>query len=155
MKRMLAFFLTIIFLNLILSLGAAQEEKKDRESEKNTVKQQARSRTYRSVGRRDPFRSLLSGQEIKEKTLAREISEIPVDDIVLIGIVKVKSKFTAFINVGKGFPCSLKVGDRLADGFVKSITDFHVVFRKTKERGIVLLKPKNIIKEIFPERQKK
>lgn len=109
---------------------------------------QTRGPTYDPADRRDPFRNLLVGQEAREKGLVRGIQQIPVDDIVLIGIAKSKGKLEAIINDSQGYPYFIKTGDNLEDGFVLSVDDNRVVFRKTKERGIPLMKPKDIVKEI-------
>lgn len=105
---------------------------------------------YDPGGRRDPFRDLLAGREIKTKTVRGPL-DMSIDDIILIGIVKAKGRYTAIINGPQGFPYSVKVGDRFADGFVLSISANKVVFRKLKERGIPLMRPKDITKEINPE----
>jgi len=106
---------------------------------------------YNPEGRRDPFRDLLAGRELKSKTGIRGPIDMSINDIILIGIVKAKNRFTAIINGPQGFPYYVKVGDKFADGFVLSITPNKVVFRKLKERGIPLMRPKDITKEINPE----
>jgi len=45
----------------------------------------------------------------------------------------------------------VKVGDKFTDGFVLSITESQVVLRKTHERGIPLIRPRDIVKEITEE----
>jgi hypothetical protein len=44
-----------------------------------------------------------------------------------------------------------KIGDKFADGYVLSITATQVVLRKTHERGIPLMRPRDVIKEITEE----
>ena len=107
--------------------------------------------TYDPAGRRDPFRDLLAGRDVKDKPGEGGIASMSIDDVVLIGITKVKGKFTAIINGPDGFPLKVKVGNRFADGFVLSINDSKVVFRKTKERGVPMFIPKDVTKEINPE----
>lgn len=107
--------------------------------------------TYNPMGRRDPFRDLLVGQELQEKTPASGIHQISIDDIFLAGIVKAKGKYVAVINDPQGFSYYINAGDKFADGYVISIDDAKVVFRKTKDRGIPLYRPRNITKEINPE----
>ena len=107
--------------------------------------------TYDPGDRRDPFRDLLAGQEV-DNTLAGEgIASLSIDDLVLIGITKVRGKLNAVINGPQGFPHTIRTGDKFTDGFVLSIDDSKVTFRKTRERGVPLYKPKDIIKEINPE----
>ncbi len=107
--------------------------------------------TYDPAGRRDPFKNLLAGKEIKEKTQAGSTPQLYVDDVNLIGIVKYKNKYTAILSGPQGFPFYFQVGDKLADAFVLSINEAQVIFRKTNERGIPLTRPKDIVKEIKPE----
>ncbi len=106
--------------------------------------------TYNSEGRRDPFKDLLGGRDLKEKSVLGE-NQIFIDDLVLFGIVKNKTVFTALIGMPQGFPMFAKVGDKFADGYVLSITATQVVLRKTHERGIPLMRPRDVIKEITEE----
>jgi hypothetical protein len=39
----------------------------------------------------------------------------------------------------------------MADGYVLSVKDDRITFRKTKEKGVPLIRPKDIVKEITPE----
>lgn len=107
--------------------------------------------TYDPGGRRDPFKNLLAGKEIKEKTAAGSTPQLYVDDVSLIGIVKYKKKYTAILSGPQGFPYYYEVGDKLADAFILAISEDQVIFRKTNERGIPLTRPKDIVKEIKPE----
>lgn len=107
-----------------------------------------RGPTYDPGERRDPFRDLLAGQDLKEKGKTRGLNQLAIEDAVLIGIVKHKGKLTAIINDAQGFPYYIKTGDNFLDGFVLNVNDSQVIFRKTKERGIPLTNPKDIVKEI-------
>ena len=106
--------------------------------------------TYNSEGRRDPFKDLLSGRDLREKTATGE-PQVFIDDLVLFGIVKNNRVFTAMVGMPQGFPMFVKVGDKLADGYVLSISESQVVLRKTHDRGIPLLRTRDIIKEITEE----
>lgn len=103
--------------------------------------------TYNVEGRRDPFKNLLTkgGQ-----TAAGEPQAL-IDDLILFGIVKSKNVYTAMIGMPQGFPMFVKVGDKFADGFVLSINETQIVLRKTHERGIPLIRPRDVIKEITEE----
>jgi Tfp pilus assembly protein PilP len=107
--------------------------------------------TYNAAGRRDPFKNLLAGKEVKDKTTPGGISRLYIEDLNLTGIVKSRQKLTAICAGPQGFPYFLKVGDKLSDGYVLSIQDRQIVFRKTNERGIPMMRTKDIIKEINPE----
>jgi Tfp pilus assembly protein PilP len=106
--------------------------------------------TYNPEGRRDPFKDLLTGRDMRERTATGE-TQVFIDDLVLFGIVKNKNTFTAMIGMPQGFPMFVKVGDKFTDGYVLSITESQVVLRKTHERGIPLIRPRDIIKEITEE----
>jgi len=106
--------------------------------------------TYSPEGRRDPFKDPLAGRDIREKNAVGE-EQFFIDDLILFGIVKTKNVFTALIGQPQGFPMFAKVGDRFADGYVLSITETQVVLRKTHERGIPLMRPRDVIKEITEE----
>jgi Tfp pilus assembly protein PilP len=106
--------------------------------------------TYSPEGRRDPFKDLLAGRDLREKNALGE-EQFFIDDLILFGIVKNKTVYTALIGMPQGFPMFAKVGDKFADGYVLSISDTQVVLRKTHERGIPLIRPRDIIKEITEE----
>lgn len=106
--------------------------------------------TYDPEGRRDPFKDLLGGRDLKQQAAIGE-NQYFIDDLVLFGIVKNQNVFTALIGMPQGFPMFAKVGDKFADGYVLSITETQVVLRKTHERGIPMMRPRDIIKEITEE----
>jgi hypothetical protein len=106
--------------------------------------------TYNSEGRRDPFKDLLGGRDLKEKSALGE-NQIFIDDLVLFGIVKNQNVYTALIGTPQGFPMFAKVGYKFADGYVLSVTATQVVLRKTHDRGIPLMRPRDVIKEITEE----
>jgi Tfp pilus assembly protein PilP len=142
---------------LILFVGGgglllSQEQKAAPAPERESLAElRANQPTYDPSGRRDPFKNLLGGKELKEKAALGVAPQLFIDDINLIGIVKYKKKYTAILSGPQGFPYYFEVGDKLSDGFILSIGDTQVIFRKTNERGIPLTKPKDIIKEINPE----
>ena len=135
------------------SLPTAAQETQEKESDEISVSSvlQQRSFIYNPAGRRDPFRNLLSGADLKEGMAAGGISQMSIDDLILIGIIKFKGKLSGIIKGPQGFPYQIITGDKFEDGFVLSIRNNAVVFRKTKERGFPLYKPRDITKEINPE----
>jgi Tfp pilus assembly protein PilP len=156
MRKSIILFCTFALLFTCLQPAWAQEQ------EKQTADQPSRDLTtseirkrgaiiYDPAGRRDPFRDLLAGQEIPDTAEGEGIAYMSIDDVVLIGITKVRGQLNAVINGPQGFPYTIRTGDKFADGFVLSINDSKVVFRKTRERGTPLYKPKDVTKEINPE----
>ncbi len=107
--------------------------------------------TYDPAGRRDPFKNLLAGKNISERRVITGLSDLMIDEITVIGLVKNKGRYEAVLGMASGFPMSAHQGDRFADGYVLSISDTEIVLRKTHERGVPLLKPKDIVKEITSE----
>jgi len=111
----------------------------------------ATSYSYDPGGRRDPFKSLVGGKEVRDKTTIGGIADLSIDDLQLIGITKTKGKFEAIFSITKGFPFPLKEGDKLSDGYILTIKENQVVFRKLSEKGLPLLKPKDVVREISVE----
>jgi hypothetical protein len=107
--------------------------------------------TYDPSGRRDPFRDLLAGRDVAEDELTAGISEMSIDDVLLIGIIVLHGKPIGIIKGPQGFPYRIYAGDKFEDGFVLSVDKTKVVFRKTRDRGIPLSRPEDITKEINPE----
>ena len=147
MKKILPFILLACFIclgsNLLTAQDAEQSVQQDLQME---IK--PRGPTYNPEERRDPFRDLLAGQDPREKDKTQGIQQLAIEDAILIGIVKHKGKLTAIINDTQGYPYYIKTGDNFLDGFVLNVNDSQVIFRKTKERGIPLTNPKDIVKEI-------
>jgi hypothetical protein len=106
--------------------------------------------TYNPEGRRDPFKDLLGGRDIKEKAALGEI-EVSIDDLTLSGISKYRGAYHALFSMPQGFSIDATVGYKFADGYVLSINETQVVLRKTHERGIPLMRPRDVIKEITEE----
>ncbi|MGD9345150.1 MAG: hypothetical protein PVH84_04770 [Candidatus Aminicenantes bacterium] len=128
----------------------AQEEQQEPPAQPPEEIFEKQAPTYDSEGRRDPFKDLLAGSEVEERG-GEGVGSYMIEDIVLIGIVKIKSKYIAIINGPQGFPYQIKVGDKFANGFVLTIDDDKVVFRQTEDRGVPLTRPRDITKEINPE----
>jgi len=149
MKKSIVFMLAIGILSLGPMMLSTQEN--GGQLEKDVLKPPPEKGTYDPAGRRDPFKDLLGGKDIKEKSAVGGIPRMSIDDTTLVGIVKTKQKLTAIVSGPQGFPYFIKAGDKFADGYVLSIKEDQVVFRKTNERGIPLMRPRDIIKEINPE----
>ena len=77
--------------------------------------------------------------------------QTPFEELKLAGITKTRQGWNAVLETSQGFPLVVQVGDRFSDGYIISINETQVVFRKTHERGIPLMRARDIIKEINPE----
>lgn len=147
-------FIGMLCLSLPLLANPVRQVRKKTTSEKIEAQKNEPSQkqiTYDAAGRRDPFKDLLTGIETGGADSAEGIAQIAVDNIVLSGIIKVKGKLTAIISDPKGFPLYVKKGDKFIDGYILSIKPTYVVFLKTRERGITLNKPKEVIKRLYDE----
>ncbi len=152
MKKTLTVILSIIFFYIGVQSTFTQGEKKNPQNKKTQSKLLIKSTSsYSPAGRRDHFKDLLQGKDVKEKSAVGGFSQMSIDDIVLIGIIETKGKFTAIISGLKGFPYYIKTGDKFANGFVLSVNRAKIVLRKTKERGLPLYRAKDITKELNPE----
>jgi len=149
MMKKIPGLLILVFL-LATGLCFAQETAVTEQSEEPPTIKVESSFVYNPEGRRDPFRDLLGGREIKDVSASGE-PQISIEDLILIGIVKNPKGYSAILSTGQGFPFFVRVGDRFSDGFVISINQSQAVFRKTHDRGIPLIRPRDIVKEINPE----
>ncbi len=157
MKKIIIVIIMAGLIFPVIQLSHAQQIENDQQAEINQrIKTTAdildkKTFIYNSKGKRDPFKDLLAGRDVSEAAKKEGISQMMISDIVLIGIAKIKGNFIAIINGPQGFPLQLKVGTKVANGFVLSISDSKVIFRKTKERGVAMYRSKDITKEINPE----
>jgi hypothetical protein len=131
LNLLILFGLISLFILPILS-QEEEREKKDLAKELSSEMPKRTFPTYERAGRKDPFMDLLASRETKRETSA-------------------SGKFTAIVTGPQEFPLFVNVGQRFSDGFVLSIQESKITFRKTKERGFPLFKPKDIVKEIHPE----
>lgn len=151
MKRVL--ILCLVAVCLAGGTLAAQEEKAETAPQAASVVENLPVPTfsYDPEDRRDPFKNLMAGRDVKEKPGAGGLTQLSIGDMTLIGIVKSKGRLTAIVTGPQGFPHFVKTGDRFADGYVFNIQETQAVFRVTSERGIPLMRPKDIVKAINPE----
>ena len=150
MKRI---FLFLTCFSLFLGTSSPFFQEKETQEAITPQIQKERAPAYNPAGRRDPFRDLLGGRDVQTPTYIDGVPQIYIEDVVLIGIVKSRGKFTAIINDGQDFPYYIQDGEKFADGFVQLIEESRVIFRKTHERGLPLREPKDVIKEIYPQEQ--
>jgi len=137
------------------SPASAQEVQQSGQQETVITPQQALSTlppraSYNPGGKRDPFLDLIGKGKGGSKAAVAD-GQLTIDNATLVGIVKTPKSFVAIVSGPQEFPYFLKIGDRLADGYLLSISESKVVFRKTHERGIPLMRPRDVVKEINPE----
>jgi len=151
MKKILTLIILFGFFFIYLQPLFSQEEEKNLKKESQNYLPQKTKPTYNPAGRRDPFKDLLGGREVKEKSQAAGLPQLAINDVVLVGIAKSKAGYKAIVNGPQDFPFFLKKGDKLSDGYVLSIDESKVIFRKIKERGVPLIKPRDIVKSLYIE----
>lgn len=148
MRKTAACLLIIGFLGAIPLLAQEAKTEDPQTAETPALKSRALF-SYNPEGRRDPFKDLLGGRDVKSAAGEPQVS---LDDLILFGIIKNKTGYTAIVGTNQGFPLYVKVGDKFSDGYVLAINETQAIFRKTHERGIPLIRARDIIKEITEER---
>jgi Tfp pilus assembly protein PilP len=157
MKRILTFLLFAGLLSLCSQVVASQQEKKEEKQElKTEISTEIPKPSlpiYTPGGRRDPFKDLLAKGEGEKKTEggaggASTQPQFSFESLHLVGIMKVGRQYTAVMIGTQEFPLYIRVGNRFTDGFILSIDDSKVVFRRLREGRSPLAKPKDIVKEL-------
>jgi len=106
---------------------------------------------YASEGRRDPFVSLMNrgttGQKGGPKGMRAEgLNGILVDEVVVKGIFQNRGAWTAMIAAPSGRTYSIRAGDRLMDGNVRTITAQAVVLMQEVNDPLSLDKQREVRK---------
>jgi hypothetical protein len=84
--------------------------------------------TYRSLGRRNPFRSLVSRKG--EGSGETDVGTLDASNVTLTGIIWGASGKLALVHDTQGVGYVLKSGDKIIGGSVYAITDTSVVFEQ-------------------------
>ena len=84
--------------------------------------------TYRSLGRRDPFRSLVSKRG--EGTGETDVTTLDASNVLLTGIIWGANGRLALVHDTQGVGYVLKPGDKIIGGDVYAITDTSVIFEQ-------------------------
>lgn len=157
MRKQIILVISLLMIGFLVPKALAQTQEQAKQEQPQTVisPQQLLSdmpprASYDPGGRRDPFKDLLGGKTGTGKASTAE-GLLSIDNATLVGIVKTPKGFVAIVSGPQEFPYFLKVGDKLADGYVLTIDESKVVFRKTHDRGFPLIRPRNVVKEINPE----
>jgi|Deesub1362B_J571_1020462.scaffolds.fasta_scaffold00300_10 Tfp pilus assembly protein PilP len=138
------FIILLISITMVVNFSIPQEKPSTKEKEEIKTKKIF----YHPAGRRDPFRDLLTGQVLEEKPRKPGKEGLSVEEIILVGITKVRGKYIAVVNGPDGFPYFIKKGDRFYDGYVLSIDENKIILRKKLPRPIGGKIYKDIIKKL-------
>jgi hypothetical protein len=82
---------------------------------------------YSAFNRRDPFRSLVSGKFVRNSRMEM----VNLNAVELVGIVRGDLDRFALLEDDKGFNYILRIGDKVRNGTVVSISDQSMVARVT------------------------
>ena len=153
MRRIICFLVGFFLLFVFLSTAQDQEKPRTGDLPGQTLKKlPARvDVVYNPEGRRDPFKDLLGGADSAADSVIEGTAQMPIDQVVISGILKIGNEYTAVIKNPQGFPYYVKKGDPFLDGYVIRMDSTSVTFRKTKERGMPLSEPKDIVKTLYDE----
>lgn len=107
--------------------------------------------TYAPDGRRDPFVSLVNRGSTGSKTAARGdrvegIGGVLVDEVAVRGIYQTRGTWVAMIAAPTGRTYSIRAGDRLMDGSVRTINAQAVVLMQEVNDPLSLEKQREVRK---------
>jgi Tfp pilus assembly protein PilP len=108
--------------------------------------------TYQPEGRRDPFISLLARGSDPGSAATRPpgLPGLLINEIVVKGIVRDRTGFIAMIQGPDTKTFTVREGDKLMDGSVKSISGDTVVFSQDVSDPLSLVKQREVRKAVRP-----
>jgi Tfp pilus assembly protein PilP len=106
--------------------------------------------TYDAAGRRDPFVSLVGRGTVPNPSGVRPpgLAGMLINEVNLRGIMKERSGFVAFVQGPDKKTYTVRQGQRLLDGSVKSITQDTVVFSQDVNDPLSVVKEKEVRKKL-------
>jgi Tfp pilus assembly protein PilP len=106
--------------------------------------------TYNPEGRRDPFLSLLGRGEETGTPMIRPpgIQGVLIEEVTVKGVLRDKTGFLAMLQAPDNKTYTVRVGDKLLDGSVKSISTDKVVFSQDVRDPLSLIKQREIPKPV-------
>jgi type IV pilus assembly protein PilP len=104
---------------------------------------------YEPAGRRDPFISLV-GRGDDRPTAARPagLSGLLIGEITVKGVMKDRTGFLAMLRAPDNKTYTARVGDKLFDGTVKSISQEKVIFSQDVNDPLSLVKQREVPKPV-------
>jgi Tfp pilus assembly protein PilP len=105
---------------------------------------------YEPGGRRDPFISLLGRGDEHTPKSARPpgLSGLLIGEITVKGVVRDRTGFVAMLQAPDNKTYTVRVGDKLLDGTVKSINQEKVVFSQDVNDPLSLVKQREVPKPV-------
>jgi Tfp pilus assembly protein PilP len=108
--------------------------------------------TYAQEGRRDPFVTLLArGRDgraagVKQDVVVEGVPGMTTDELVVRGIVQSRGALVALVTGAAGRVYTVRAGDKLADGTIRSITPQFLVIQQVVNDPLSLEKQREIRK---------
>lgn len=105
---------------------------------------------YDPAGRRDPFVSLVGrGNETKPGTPRPSgLAGLLIGEVNVKGVLRDRSGFIAMLQGPDNKTYNVRVGDKLMDGSVKSITNEQVIFSQDVNDPLSLVKQREVPKPV-------
>jgi Tfp pilus assembly protein PilP len=105
---------------------------------------------YDPAGRRDPFISLLGRGDEHAPRAARPagLSGLLIGEITVKGVVRDRTGFIAMLQAPDNKTYTVRVGDKLLDGSVKSINQEKVIFSQDVNDPLSLVKQREVPKPV-------
>ena len=105
---------------------------------------------YQADGRRDPFISLLGRGEQTTSPTARPsgLSGLLIGEVTVKGVLRDRSGFMAMLQAPDNKTYVVRVGDKLLDGSVKSISREQVIFSQNVNDPLSLVKQREVPKPV-------
>jgi type IV pilus assembly protein PilP len=106
--------------------------------------------SYDPAGRRDPFISLLGRGEDPGTTAVRPpgLSGLLISEVTVKGVLRDRTGFMAMLRAPDNKTYTVRVGDKLLDGSVKSINPDKVVFSQDVNDPLSLVKQREVPKPV-------
>jgi len=111
--------------------------------------------TYSTMGRRDPFVSLLKpvSPDSGPKTRRPGMEGFLIQEVALKGIVRTPKGYTAMLLGTDGKSYFVNVGQRMFDGLVTAIDATSVTFRQEVTDPLSTVKSRDVRKTLYPSEE--
>jgi Tfp pilus assembly protein PilP len=103
---------------------------------------------YQVEGRRDPFVSLLGRGMDPKATRAAGLPGMLINEISVKGILKSREGYSALVQGPDNRTYTMRSGDKLFDGSVKSITADAVIFSQDVNDPLSVVKQREVVKRV-------
>ena len=105
---------------------------------------------YEPAGRRDPFISLIGRGEDQRSPAVRPpgLSGLLIGEVTVKGVMKDRTGFLAMLRAPDNKTYTARVGDKLFDGTVKSISQEKVIFSQDVNDPLSLVKQREVPKPV-------